>query len=233
MAADFQQSYKSCHLVLRPVGLSMYSDADHTAVKHSIPFSEITAVARQRNSKRPGAALFTVFSPPRNFHFDARSDEIADQWVYQIRLAARIDEWEDGTAGTSEEDVDANTALQSISSTKPIPIKQSSAKTNANVNSYGATAMASFSSISSLGAANFPESTHSLSLPAQLATDLPRPVPSRSISAIGVDEERVLRNGWMYLLKSKGGVKKWKQVWVVLRPKSVAVYPNEEVNTRP
>jgi len=29
-------------------------------------------------------------------------------------------------------------------------------------------------------------------------------------------------------LKSKGGVKKWKPVWAVLRPKSLAIYPNEQ-----
>jgi hypothetical protein len=51
----------------------------------------------------------------------------------------------------------------------------------------------------------------------------------RSVSVTVVEEERVLRNGKLYLLKSKGGVKKWKPVWAVLRAKSLAIYPNEQV----
>jgi hypothetical protein len=231
VVADTCKSFKSSHLVLRPVSLSIYSDADHTAVKHSIPLSEITAVARQRKTKRPGAALFTVFTPPRNFHFDARLDEVADQWVHQIRVAARIDEWEDGAVGTSEEDGEGIAVARQTTSTQPIPIKQPT--TIPNNNPYAAP-MASFSSISSLGAANFPESTHSLSLPVQPVDDTAsRSIPSRSLSGVAIEEEKVLRNGWLYLLKSKGGVKKWKPVWAVLRPKSVAVYPNEQVNHTP
>ena len=44
-----------------------------------------------------------------------------------------------------------------------------------------------------------------------------------------MDQERVLRNGRLHLLKGKGGVKKWKPVWAVLRAKSLAIYPNEQV----
>jgi hypothetical protein len=208
--------------------LSIYADADHTAVKHSIPLSEITAVARQRTTKRPGVALFTVFTPPRNFHFDARLDDVADQWVHEIRVAARIDEWEDGALGTSEEDVEGTAISRQITSTQPIPIRKPT--TVSNNNPYAAP-MASFSSISSFGAANFPESTHSLSLPVQpVDGGATKPALSHSLSSIAIDEEKVLRNGWLHLLKSKGGVKKWKPVWAVLRPKSVAVYPNEQVS---
>jgi len=41
-------------------------------------------------------------------------------------------------------------------------------------------------------------------------------------------EERVVYHGWLHLLKSKGGVRQWKTVWAVLRPKSLALYKNEE-----
>lgn len=46
----------------------------------------------------------------------------------------------------------------------------------------------------------------------------------------GQDDERVACHGWLYLLKSKGGVRQWKRVWVVLRPKALAIYKNEEVS---
>lgn len=42
------------------------------------------------------------------------------------------------------------------------------------------------------------------------------------------DEERVVRQGWVLLLKSKTGVRQWKKLWMVLRPKSLALYKNEE-----
>lgn len=42
------------------------------------------------------------------------------------------------------------------------------------------------------------------------------------------DEERVLYHGWIYLLKSKSGVRRWNKVWMVLRPKGLSMYKNEE-----
>jgi hypothetical protein len=63
-----------------------------------------------------------------------------------------------------------------------------------------------------------------------------RPKPQRSTSAISAralqqspqDDERVIYNGHLYLLKSKGGMRQWKSVWGVLRGKSLALYKNEE-----
>lgn len=42
------------------------------------------------------------------------------------------------------------------------------------------------------------------------------------------DDARVITHGWIYLLKSKSGVRHWKKVWMVLRPKALALYKNEE-----
>lgn len=42
------------------------------------------------------------------------------------------------------------------------------------------------------------------------------------------DAERVLCHGWVYLLKSISGMRQWKKLWMVLRPKSLALYKNEE-----
>lgn len=46
------------------------------------------------------------------------------------------------------------------------------------------------------------------------------------------DEERVVYHGWLYILKSKRGVRQWKKLWVVLRPKSLGLYKNEDVSPR-
>jgi len=53
----------------------------------------------------------------------------------------------------------------------------------------------------------------------------PRPAPKESKEP---DEERVLCHGWIYLLKSISGMRQWKKLWMVLRPKSLALYKNEE-----
>ena len=45
-----------------------------------------------------------------------------------------------------------------------------------------------------------------------------------------LDEERVIWQGYLLCLKSKGGVRQWKRLWVVLRPKHMAFYKNEEVS---
>lgn len=42
------------------------------------------------------------------------------------------------------------------------------------------------------------------------------------------DPDRVVYHGWLYVLKSKGGVRQWKKVWVVLRPRCLALYKNAE-----
>lgn len=42
------------------------------------------------------------------------------------------------------------------------------------------------------------------------------------------DSERVICQGWIYLLKTTSGVRQWKKLWMVLRPKSLALYKNHE-----
>ena len=43
------------------------------------------------------------------------------------------------------------------------------------------------------------------------------------------DGERVIWHGYLLCLRSKGGVRQWKKLWVVLRPKNLAFYKNEDV----
>jgi PH domain len=85
------------------------------------------------------------------------------------------------------------------------------------------------------------------SLPKNMASSLPRssvlaaiasdqnlrPGIARDTSQMGgldatVDPERVIRQGWLQVLRSKGGVKQWKYLWVVLRPKTLSFYKNEQ-----
>lgn len=47
------------------------------------------------------------------------------------------------------------------------------------------------------------------------------------------DPERVVCNGYLQCLRIKGGVRQWKRLWVVLRPKSLGFYKDEQVRTSP
>jgi len=42
-------------------------------------------------------------------------------------------------------------------------------------------------------------------------------------------DERVIWHGYLLCLKTKGGVRQWKRLWVVLRPKNLAFYKNDDV----
>jgi hypothetical protein len=216
--------------------VSIYADAEHTQLRHSIPLSEVSAVARRRKDtkRRPSSdGLFTIYTPPRNFHFDARTEKEAEAWIDQIRSAARIDTYETALA-TSGDETDANAGAVAGSSGS-VPKNVLSGTTQGTIDGqepYGVS-VGSFSSISSFGAANFPRSSLSLSLsPGESSNPKSEATRSRSVSqaVAEVDQERVARDGWLYLLKSKGGVKKWKPVWAVLRFKTLSIYPNEQVS---
>lgn len=60
-------------------------------------------------------------------------------------------------------------------------------------------------------------------------SDLGRNPSEISIPQNDPDPERVIWHGYLLCLKSKGGVRQWKKLWVVLRPKNLAFYKNEDV----
>ena len=45
------------------------------------------------------------------------------------------------------------------------------------------------------------------------------------------DPDRVIWQGWLYFLRTKGGVKQWKHLWGVLRPRNLILYKNESEYT--
>jgi hypothetical protein len=44
---------------------------------------------------------------------------------------------------------------------------------------------------------------------------------------VEMDPERVVWQGYLLLLKTKGGVRQWKDLWLVIRPKNIALYKND------
>lgn len=68
-------------------------------------------------------------------------------------------------------------------------------------------------------------------VPAPLKSAGPEHAPNasqQSISNRPPDEERVLWHGYLLCLKSRSGVRQWKRLWTVLRPKNLTFYKNEE-----
>ncbi|KAK8148609.1 hypothetical protein MY1884_000012 [Beauveria asiatica] len=64
-------------------------------------------------------------------------------------------------------------------------------------------------------------------------TGLPyRPTAHRSASQVSIanqeqELDRVVWQGWLWQLKSKGGVRQWKDVWAVLRRRNLILYKDE------
>lgn len=59
------------------------------------------------------------------------------------------------------------------------------------------------------------------------------PKVKRNDSGLSLSEQlpRVIWHGYLYCLKSKGGVKQWKKYWVVVKTTNLAFYKNEDVST--
>lgn len=54
-----------------------------------------------------------------------------------------------------------------------------------------------------------------------------RNVSQMSVSNIEHDPERVVWQGYLLYLRSKGGVRQWRDLWAVLRPRNLALYKDD------
>ncbi|KAF1999885.1 PH domain-like protein [Amniculicola lignicola CBS 123094] len=240
------RQWKPIYIVLRPNLLSIYKDKDETKLRHQINLSEITAVARQKDSKKKMDHVFGLFSPSRNYHLSAPNEKEAQQWVDLIRAEARIGEEEEelivmsptgnktfqgfGVIATKRENVGSSSSeAEPRHSTSVPPEQMHSARRPSHTLNYSGNEYGSFSDFSDTGGAvqaTFQNSSGSLSRNSQSQQNR----NTSQVSNIGStpDDERVIYHGWLYVLKTKGGVRQWKKVWVVLRPKTLGLYKNEE-----
>ena len=75
---------------------------------------------------------------------------------------------------------------------------------------------------------------HQTPYAAPIPQEQPRQSPARNSSqASGFhlekqDDEKVIWHGYLLFLKSKGGVRQWKRIWAVLRPKKLAFYKSDK-----
>lgn len=97
---------------------------------------------------------------------------------------------------------------------------------------YSGAEVGSFSSMSD-GARISQLSLGNAAIDSGTETEPPHPGVNRNMSGFSshdaMDDSRVVWHGYLYCLKSKGGVKQWKKYWVVLRTANLTFYKTEEV----
>ncbi|MCJ1308940.1 hypothetical protein MMC25_002595 [Agyrium rufum] len=310
------KQWKKFHLVLRPNLLSIYKNASEEKLHKQISLSELDAVATLKDPKQRRAHLFGLFSPSRNYHFQAPSEKEMRSWVDLIKAEARIDEEEQEVIGkgalTRRESrathrtsataqavasMQERLARERFASSSPEPMdfgSRGTTRDGVRIPGAGAGTMGIMSgtdldysgndmagSYSEDFSDSFPahylagRSSASLTGPPPIlspmqhktskmdhsprarhhalsVTSAPRPDVSQELSiqthtppTTGINtitsstsappvvspvlsNERVMMHGYLLYLKTQNGIRAWKRLWLVLRPKNLAFYKNEE-----
>ncbi|KAI1106245.1 PH domain-containing protein [Jackrogersella minutella] len=262
------KAWKSVYLVLRPSALSVYKSDKESKLRHMIYTSELSAVTLLKDPKNKRHNLFGLFSPARNYHFEALDSKDAKEWVDLIRKDARIEEEEEemflaspvvrrqtfapvsmlqnGLAAMrnqlsgGERPMSSSPEPVDSATTRSIP---STAKrlSHQDYSGLSGNELASHSDISdNEGQRAHGASIESLSArsPATSGTrietgsnDRPMLVNKNASQLSGLniekDPDRIVWQGWLWLLNSKRGVKQWKNRWAVLRPRNLILYKDE------
>lgn len=201
--------------------------------------------------------LFTLYSPARSYRFQAQDEEDAESWVELIKKEARIDDEEQGLPkgkspsinGKHEDLTGAELQEQGrfvSSSPEPIDITGLPSTTRDGIRipqilDYSGDEAGTYSDWSDTPQQSYTQADHQpLAHRKMRPTSSPGPIAplsaqpratrnaSRSSDVQTQDDERVVWHGYLMILKSTGGVKQWKNLWVVLRPKNLAFYKNDE-----
>ncbi|KAH0563086.1 hypothetical protein GP486_002341 [Trichoglossum hirsutum] len=96
---------------------------------------------------------------------------------------------------------------------------------------YSGNELGSYSDLSDSAVPGGVRGSSSLSLPQREAlhrTDTARNLSQASGFDLNQEEERVVLHGYLYSLTTKAKVRQWKKTWVVLRPKNLTFYKNDE-----
>lgn len=260
----FIQQWKKFYLVLRPNLLSAYKSPLEERLHKQISLSELNAVAQLKDRKGRREHLFGLYTPARNYHFQAKDEQDAKAWVDLIRREARIDEEEQNFYHGGPTAVDGSHDLQAdpdhpeherfaSSSPEPIDFFDGPSTTRDGIKipgarrpsthglDYSGDDLGTHSDWSDAPQQNYTQAPHGSFIhqkirPASgLGSTVVSPVQqstarnaSRTSGFQIQDDERVIWHGYLLILKSKGGVRQWRKVWVVLRPKNLAFYKTDE-----
>ncbi|KAG8668869.1 hypothetical protein FPOAC2_08172 [Fusarium poae] len=258
------KKWKSVYLVLRPNTLSLYKNETEDKLRHQLYLSELTAVAELKDPKHKRENVFGLFSPSRNYHFQADSAQDAREWMSLIRKDARIDEEEDEMFLAHP-----RSAQQSSNGMKPVPIDSNqrneherflssspepmASSTPRYVTSAGSRRRSSILESSGMSGAELashsdlsdseafrPQDSSFDSLTAKSPANVPTvPRPGQgirstsqiSVSNVEQDPDRVIWQGRLYLLRHRRGMRQWKDMWAVLRPRNLILYKDESEYT--
>ncbi|KNB08727.1 hypothetical protein FOXG_20058 [Fusarium oxysporum f. sp. lycopersici 4287] len=192
------KKWKPVYLVLRPNTLSLYKNESESRLRHQLYLSELTAVAELKDPKHKREHVFGLFSPSRNYHFQANSAEDAQEWMDLIRRDARIDEEEDEMFLASP-----RASQQPNNGIKPD---------------------SSYDSLAVQSPGKLPPAVRP---PGQGI----RSASQTSVSNVEQDPDRVIWQGRLYLLRHRRGMRQWKDMWAVLRPRNLILYKDESEYT--
>ncbi|PLN76477.1 PH domain protein [Aspergillus taichungensis] len=250
----FRASWKQAYLVLRPNLLSVYKDEEATRLRASITLSEVTAVAPVRSPRSSKQHVFGIFSPSKNYRFQASSENEVQVWIESIRAETRVDEEEEAFLGKgrksnatadaprpriydstdhSEMENAGRASSPELGRTRS-PGRHSGRLTS--IQDYSGNDITSYSEWSDGPASNTStyvkskSSFQNLSASAPSSTQLPLSRDQNRVvdAATPRDPERVICNGYLQCLRIKGSVRQWKRLWVVLRPKSLSFYKDDQ-----
>lgn len=246
----FRASWKPAYLVLRPNLLSVYKDEETTRLRVSITLSDVTAVASVQSPRSHRQHVFGVFTPSKNYRFEAPSERDAAEWIRRIRTESPADEDEAAVAALSNPKQDPpaihkhlvdDTTDHSDFSSPELGRTLSPGARSRNTpytQDYSGNDVTSYSELSdgppptrsSHGLRSMP-SIHTLSVSAPeerpLSSSLRDTVHAADLGILR-DPERVICQGYLQGLRIKGAVRQWKRLWLVLRPKNLAFYKDEQ-----
>ncbi|KAJ5587363.1 uncharacterized protein N7459_003128 [Penicillium hispanicum] len=249
----FRASWKSAYLVLRPNLLSVYKDEETTRLRVSITLSEVTAVAPVKSPRSHHQHVFGVFTPSKNYRFEAPSERDANEWINRIRAETPSDEDEAAFLALNKRQVPPAIQKQLVDDTTDHSDYDAAGRASSPefghtlspsdrtrkppyTQDYSGNEVTSYSELSD-GSPPTRNSwlrsmpsihTLSVSAPEDKSATLPRDISRQSELGILRDPERVVCQGYLQGLRIKGTVRQWKRLWVVLRPKSLAFYKDEQ-----
>jgi len=244
----------------------VYKTEKEEKLRHKLYLSDLTAVTLLKDPKNKRQNVFGLFSPSKNFHFQAPSAIDAQEWVTLVRGNARIEEEEEemflaspvvrrqsyiganpSTVGVKDRERLASSSPEPLE--PPIPhFPPSTVRRTSNVvdsSGFSGNELPSHSdfsdndmqraqgaSIESLAVQSFQDR----GVFQESATSGRTGAGNRSAAnfngnIVENDPDRVVWQGWLWFLRSKGGVRQWKNYWTVLRPRNLILYKDESEYT--
>lgn len=255
--AQKTRTWKTAYLVLRPNTLYVYKNANEEKLRHKIYLTDITAVAPLKDPKNKRDYVFGIFLSSRNFHFQAPSAKEAEAWLELIRKEARLDEEDEelylasphasrqSSAGAAPIPEDASVAPAQggdwLFSSSPelmsgsLAVPGEGRKLSQVLDSSGLSGneLGSHSDFSDTDARR-PRGASVGAFPvrAPSSRDKTKTRPGaahRHTASVSLEQDldRVVWQGRLLFLRSKGGVRQWKKTWGVLRPRNLILYRDE------